>query len=326
MLTPVFRKTRQTDWIRRMVREHHLSVNDLILPLFLIDGENISVEIPSMPNVQKLSIDAAVKTAQLAASLGIPAIAIFATISSDKKDVNGSHILDPDNLINRATRAIKKAVPNIGLITDVALDPFTTHGHDGILRNGVILNDETVEILVKAAVIQADAGADIIAPSDMMDGRVAAIRDGLDKNGHENVAIMSYACKFASHFYGPYRDAVGTKGLLVGDKKTYYLDPCNSDEALREAQQDVLEGADMLLIKPGMPYLDVIYRVKHTLKIPTFGYQVSGEYASIMAAGLNGWVNGQDAMMESLLSFKRAGCDGIFTYFALSAARLLKVD
>lgn len=319
-----FRRLRKADWSRRLVGEHQLSVNDLIWPLFLVDGDNHAQDIPAMPGVQRLTIDRAVREAERAAKLGIPAIATFPSIAFERKDNTGSHSLDPDNLINRATRAIKAAVPEIGIITDVALDPFTDHGHDGILRNGIIVNDETVAQLAQAAVIQADAGADIIAPSDMMDGRIGAIRDALDASGHQDVAIMSYATKFASAYYGPYREAIGTKGLLKGDKKTYYINPANSDEAVREAEQDLAEGADMIMVKPGQPYLDIIRRLKDTFAVPTFAYQVSGEYSSIMAASANGWLDGERAMMESLLSFKRAGCDGILTYFAPRAAEILK--
>lgn len=318
------RRMRKADWSRRLVRENHLTVDDLIWPIFLIEGENRVEDIAAMPGVQRLTVDNAVRQAERAARLGIPAIATFPNIPYERKDDSGSHILDPDNLINRATRAIKAAVPEIGIITDVALDPFTSHGHDGILYDGLILNDETVEVLARAAVEQANAGADIIAPSDMMDGRVGAIRDALDAAGHSQVAIMSYATKFASAFYGPYREAVGTKGLLKGDKKTYYIDPANSDEAIREAEQDLAEGADMIMVKPGMPYLDIIRRLKDTFAVPTFAYQVSGEYSSIMAAAANGWIDGDRAMLESLLGFKRAGCDGILTYFAPRVAEMLK--
>ncbi|HTV69337.1 MAG TPA: porphobilinogen synthase, partial [Rhizobiaceae bacterium] len=277
----------------------------------------------AMPGVFRLSVDAAVKEAKRAAKLGIPAIATFPNIDGTLKDVTGSHILDPDNLINQATRAIKAAVPEIGIITDAALDPFTSHGHDGILRDGVIVNDETVEQVTAAAVLQAAAGADIIAPSDMMDGRIGAIRDALDANGFQDVAIMSYATKFASAFYGPYREAIGTAGLLKGDKKTYYLDPANTDEAMREIEQDIAEGADMIMVKPGLPYLDIIRRAKDEFAMPTFAYQVSGEYSMIKAASANGWIDGERAMLESLLAFKRAGCDGILTYFAAEVAELL---
>jgi porphobilinogen synthase len=318
------RRMRKADWSRRLVREHELRVDDLIWPIFLTEGKKVREMIPAMPGVYRLSVDVAVLEVERAAKLGIPAIATFPHIENGLKDDTGSAILEPDNLINRATRAIKKAVPEVGIITDVALDPFTSHGHDGILRDGIILNDETVDQIAAAAVFQAQAGADIIAPSDMMDGRIGAIRDALDANGFHDVAIMSYATKFASAFYGPYREAIGTKGLLKGDKKTYYLDPANADEAVREAEQDLAEGADMLMVKPGLPYLDIVRRLKDEFQMPTFTYQVSGEYSMIKAAAANGWIDGEKAMMESLLAFKRAGCDGILTYFAPEAAELLK--
>jgi porphobilinogen synthase len=266
----------------------------------------------------------AVKEAECAAQLGIPALATFPNVDLSLRDQTGSEIVNSDNLINRATRAIKEAVPEIGVITDAALDPFTDHGHDGILRDGLIVNDETVAQVSAAAVLQAAAGADIIAPSDMMDGRIGAIRDALDDAGFQDVAIMSYATKFASAFYGPYREAIGTAGLLKGDKNTYYVDPANSDDAVREAEQDLAEGADMLMVKPGLPYLDIVRRLKDEFAMPTFAYQVSGEYSMIEAAAANGWIDGERAMMESLLAFKRAGCDGILTYFAPRVAELLK--
>ncbi|MFI0845750.1 porphobilinogen synthase [Mesorhizobium sp. IMUNJ 23232] len=318
------RRMRKADWSRRLVQENRLTVDDLIWPIFIIDGENRREDIPAMPGVFRMSIDIAVKEAERAAKLGIPALATFPNVELSLRDQTGSAILDPDNLINRATRALKKAVPEIGVITDVALDPFTSHGHDGILREGIIVNDETVAQVAAAAVLQAEAGADIIAPSDMMDGRVGAIRDALDAAGYQDVAIMSYATKFASAFYGPYREAIGTKGLLKGDKKTYYLDHANSDEAVREAEQDLAEGADMLMVKPGLPYLDIIRRLKDEFAMPTFAYQVSGEYSMIEAAAANGWIDGEKAMLESLTAFKRAGCDGILTYFAPQAAEMLK--
>ena len=318
------RRMRKADWSRRLVQENRLTVDDLIWPIFVIDGDDRVEEIAAMPGVYRMTVDRAVREAERAARLGIPAIATFPNIELSLRDLTGSHILDPDNVINRATRAIKAAVPEIGIITDAALDPFTSHGHDGILRDGVIVNDESVEQIVAAAVGQAAAGADIIAPSDMMDGRIGAIRDALDANGFQDVAIMSYATKFASAFYGPYREAVGTAGLLKGDKKTYYIDHANSDEAVREAEQDVHEGADMLMVKPGLPYLDIIRRLKDELAMPTFAYQVSGEYAMITAAAQNGWIDGDRAMMESLLALKRAGCDGILTYFAPKVAQMLK--
>ena len=318
------RRMRKADWSRRLVQENRLTVDDLIWPIFVIDGENQREEIPAMPGVFRMSVDLAAEEAARAAELGIPAIATFPNVDLGLRDQTGSQILDADNLINRATRAIKAAAPNIGVITDGALDPFTSHGHDGILRDGIIVNDETVERVAAAAVLQAQAGADIIAPSDMMDGRIGAIRDALDANGFQDVAIMSYATKFASAFYGPYREAIGTKGLLKGDKKTYYLDHANSDEAVREAEQDIAEGADMIMVKPGLPYLDIIRRLKDEFAMPTFAYQVSGEYSMIEAAAAHGWIDGEKAMMESLLAFKRAGCDGILTYFALDAARWLR--
>ncbi|WP_309086092.1 porphobilinogen synthase [Chelativorans sp.] len=318
------RRMRRADWSRRLVRENHLRVDDLIWPIFLVEGQGRREPVDAMPGVFRYSVDLAVREAERAAKLGIPAIATFPNIGLEKRDATGSVILDPDNLINQASRAIKAAVPEIGMITDVALDPFTSHGHDGILRGGVIVNDETVAQVAQAAVLQAAAGADIIAPSEMMDGRVGAIRDALDAAGFQDVAIMSYATKFASVFYGPYREAIGTGGLLKGDKKTYYLDPANSDEAVREAEQDLLEGADMLMVKPGLPYLDIIQRLKEEFAVPTFAYHVSGEYSMIKAAAANGWIDGERAMLESLLAFKRAGCDGILTYFAPEVAERLR--
>ena len=318
------RRMRKAGWSRRLVEENHLTVDDLIWPIFIIDGEDRREPIEAMPGVFRLSPDLAVREAERAARLGIPAIATFPNVDIRLRNQTGSHILDAENIINRVTRAIKAAVPEIGVITDAALDPFTSHGHDGILRDGIIVNDETVEQVAAAAVLQAAAGSDIIAPSDMMDGRIGAIRDALDANGFQDVAIMSYATKFASAFYGPYREAIGTGGLLKGDKKSYYLDPANSDEAIREAEQDIDEGADMIMVKPGLPYLDIIWRLKDAFQMPTFAYQVSGEYSMIKAAAANGWIDGEKAMMESLLAFKRAGCDGILTYFAPEVAELLK--
>ncbi len=318
------RRMRKADWSRRLVRENRLSVDDLIWPIFLIEGENRREEVPAMPGVFRLSVDLAAKEAERAATLGIPALATFPNVDLSLRDRTGSEILNPDNLINRGTRAIKAAVPEIGVITDAALDPFTDHGHDGILTEGVIVNDESAAQVAAAAVLQAAAGADIVAPSDMMDGRIGAVRDALDAAGFQDVAIMSYATKFASAFYGPYREAIGTKGLLKGDKKTYYLDHANSDEAMREIEQDLDEGADMVMVKPGLPYLDIIRRAKDEFAMPTFAYQVSGEYAMIEAAAANGWIDGEAAMLESLLAFKRAGCDGILTYFAPRAAEILK--
>ncbi|MEW9808229.1 porphobilinogen synthase [Mesorhizobium sp. ZMM04-5] len=318
------RRMRKADWSRRLVQENRLTVDDLIWPIFVMEGENRREEIAAMPGVFRITADLAAIEAERAARLGIPAIATFPNVDIQRRDETGSHILDADNLINRTTRAIKAAAPEVGVITDVALDPFTSHGHDGILRDGIIVNDETVAQVAAAAVLQAQAGADIIAPSDMMDGRIGAIRDQLDAAGYQDVAIMSYATKFASAFYGPYREAIGTQGLLKGDKKTYYLDHANSDEAVREAEQDLAEGADMLMVKPGLPYLDIICRLKDEFRMPTFAYQVSGEYAMIAAAARNGWIDGDKAMLESLLAFKRAGCDGILTYFAPKVAEMLK--
>ena len=318
------RRMRKADWSRRLVQENKLTVDDLIWPIFLVEGENQKQPVDAMPGVERLSVDMAVEAAKQASDLGIPLLAPFANVPLEKKDTTGSHILDEDNIIHRATIAIKKAVPEIGVMTDAALDPFTSHGHDGVLRDGVIVNDETVDIIARAAALQASAGADIIAPSDMMDGRIGAIRDALDSADHEDVAIMSYATKYASAYYGPYREAIGTSGLLKGDKKTYYIDPANTDEALRETEQDILEGADMVMVKPGLPYLDICRRVKDTFQMPTFVYQVSGEYAMIEAAAANGWVDGDRVMVESLLAFKRAGCDGILSYFALRVAKDLQ--
>ncbi|RYC17707.1 porphobilinogen synthase [Ciceribacter ferrooxidans] len=317
------RRNRKADWTRRLVLENRLTVDDLIWPIFIIPGTGIVEPIAAMPGVNRMTVDKAVEAAKAAADLGIPALATFPNVEMNLRDETGSQILEANNLINRATAAIKKAVPNIGVITDVALDPFTSHGHDGILRDGEIVNDETVDQIVRAAVLQADAGSDIIAPSDMMDGRIGAIRRGLDAAGHQSVGIMSYATKFASCYYGPYREAISTGGLLKGDKKSYYIDPANGTEAIRDAALDVEEGADMLMVKPGLPYLDICWRMKEAFGLPVFAYQVSGEYAQIKAAAMNGWIDEEKAMMETLLCFKRAGCDGILTYFAMDVARKL---
>ncbi|RDL52242.1 Delta-aminolevulinic acid dehydratase [Ensifer sp. M14] len=317
------RRNRKADWTRRLVQENRLTVDDLIWPIFIVPGENIVQPIDAMPGVNRMSIDKAVEAVKEAADLGIPAIATFPNIDLSLRDETGSNSLAADNLINQATRAFKKAVPEIGIITDVALDPFTSHGHDGILRDGEIVNDETVETIARAAVGQADAGADIIAPSDMMDGRIGAIRQALDAAGHQNVGIMAYATKFASGFYGPYREAIGTGGLLKGDKKTYYIDPANGTEAIRDAALDVEEGADMLMVKPGLPYLDICWRMKEAFGLPVFAYQVSGEYSQVKAAAANGWIDGDKVMLETLLAFKRAGCDGILSYFAIEVAKIL---
>ena len=317
------RRNRKADWTRRMVRETQLTVDDLIWPIFIVAGSGISEPIPAMPGVNRMSIDKAVEAARQAADLGIPALATFPNEDLSLRDETGSHSLVDNNLINETTRAIKRAVPGIGIITDVALDPFTSHGHDGILRGGIIVNDETVDAIARAAVMQADAGADIIAPSDMMDGRIGVIRRALDAAGHQDVGIMSYATKFASAHYGPYREAISTSGLLQGDKKTYYIDPANATEALRDAALDVEEGADMLMVKPGLPYLDICWRIKQEFGLPVFAYQVSGEYTMVKAAAAQGWIDGERVMLEQLLSFKRAGCDGILTYFAMDVAKIL---
>ncbi|MGH6727774.1 MAG: porphobilinogen synthase [Pseudolabrys sp.] len=318
------RRNRQAEWVRRMVRENQLTTDDLIWPLFIMDGDDKRAAVPSMPGVERLSVDQAVREAERAAKLTIPCLALFPYTDPALRDETGSEALNPDNLVCRALRAIKREVPEIGLLADVALDPFTSHGHDGLLRDGVILNDETVAILVRQALVQAQAGCDIIAPSDMMDGRVAAIRKGLDAADFTGVSIMSYAAKYASVFYGPFRDAVGSAKTLTGDKCTYQMDYGNSDEALREVALDIEEGADMIMVKPGLPYLDIIQRVKEAFAMPTFAYQVSGEYAMIMAAAGNGWLDGERAMWESLTAFKRAGADGVLTYFAPRVAEKLK--
>jgi len=318
------RRNRRTDWSRRLVRESSLSVNDLIWPLFLIDGQDVRQPIDALPGVERLSVDQAVRDAERAARLGIPALALFPYTDPKKRDEWGSEALNPDNLVCATCRAIKKEVPEIGVIIDVALDPYTSHGHDGILSGETIVNDESVEQLILQALIEAEAGADVIAPSDMMDGRVGAIRRALDAKGHTDVQIMSYAAKYASCFYGPFRDAVGTSKTLIGDKRTYQMDPGNGDEALREAELDIAEGADMIMVKPGLPYLDIVWRLKEAFAMPTYAYQVSGEYAMIQAAARNGWIDGERAMMESLIAFKRAGADGILTYFAPTVAERLK--
>jgi porphobilinogen synthase len=318
------RRNRRTDWSRRLVRETHLSVDDLIWPMFVIEGENRVEPVRSMPRVERLSVDLLVRQAERAAKLGVPAIALFPNTDPDLRDDLGSEALNPENLICRACRAIKAEVPNIGLITDVALDPYTSHGHDGLMEGEEIVNDATVARLVAQALVQAEAGADMIAPSDMMDGRIGAIRRGLDATGFDHVQIMAYSAKYASAFYGPFRDAVGTNKTLVGDKRTYQMDPANSEEAIREAALDIDEGADMIMVKPGMPYLDILARLKSTFGLPTFAYQVSGEYAMIEAAGANGWLDRDRAMLESLIAFKRAGADGVLTYFAPFVAEMLK--
>ncbi|MBD3678074.1 MAG: porphobilinogen synthase [Rhodobacteraceae bacterium] len=318
-----FRRARADDARRRLTREHTLSVDDLIWPVFVMEGEDGEEPIPSMPGVSRLTIDRVVKAAREAADLGIPVICLFPYVDPSLKTELCEEAWNPDNLSNRAVRAIKAAVPEIAIMTDVALDPYNANGHDGIVRDGIIVNDETVDALVKMAVAQAAAGADILGPSDMMDGRIGGMRAGLEAAGFQNTMIMSYSAKYASAFYGPFRDAVGASGALKGDKNTYQMNPGNTDEALRLVERDLMEGADMVMVKPGMPYLDVCRRVKDTFGVPTFAYQVSGEYAMLAGAAQNGWLDGEKVMMESLLGFKRAGCDGILTYFAPAAARLL---
>jgi porphobilinogen synthase len=323
-LTTRMRRNRKSEWARRMVRENALTADDLIWPLFIVAGKNARVPVASMPAVERLSVDQAVREAVRAAELDIPCIALFPYTDPSLRDDEGSEALNPDNLVCQAIRAIKKEVPDIGILCDVALDPYTSHGHDGLMRGNEIVNDETVEVLVKQALVEAQAGCDIIAPSDMMDGRVGAIRIALDAAGHTDVQIMAYAAKYASAFYGPFRDAVGSSKTLTGDKRTYQMDPANSDEALREVELDIAEGADMVMVKPGLPYLDIVRRVKDAFGMPTFAYQVSGEYSMIMAAVGNGWLDHDRAMMESLVAFKRAGADGVLTYFAPMAAAKLK--
>ena len=319
------RRNRKAAWSRRLVAEHTLQVDDLIWPIFLIDGSERRLPVDHMPGVDRLNIEEAVAEAERAANLGIPAVAPFPYVERRLRDPVGSEAVHAENLMCRAVRAIKGAVPGIGVITDVALDPYTSHGHDGVMDDdGAILNDETVDILCRQALALAEAGVDCVAPSDMMDGRVGAIRRALDAAGHEDVQILSYAAKYASGFYGPFRDAIGTNATLKGDKRTYQMDPANTDEALREVALDIAEGADMVMVKPGMPYLDIVRRVKDTFGLPTFAYQVSGEYAMLQAAARNGWLDGDRVMMESLIAFKRAGADGILTYFAPAAAKLLK--
>ncbi len=318
------RRLRRSAPLRVLVQENTLTVADLIWPIFVREGVNLREPIASMPGVDRLSVDLAVKAAEEAAGLGIPVICLFPYTDPAVKTLTCEEAWNPENLTNRAIRAIKAAVPDIAVMTDVALDPYNVLGHDGLVVDGVILNDESVEALVKMALVQAEAGADILGPSDMMDGRIGAIRNALEGAGHQGVAIMSYAAKYVSAFYGPFRDAVGASGALKGDKKTYQMNCANSDEALRLVARDLAEGADMVMVKPGMPYLDICRRVKDAYGVPTFAYQVSGEYAMIKAAALNGWIDGEKAMLESLMGFKRAGCDGILTYFAPEAARLIR--
>jgi porphobilinogen synthase len=318
------RRNRKAEWARRLVRENVLTTDDLIWPMFVVDGDRQRVPVASMPGVERLSVDQIVRDAERAAKLDIPCIALFPFTEPGLRDETGSEALNAGNLVCRSIKAIKKEFPDIGVLCDVALDPFTSHGHDGLIRDGVILNDETVEVLVRQALVQAEAGCDIVAPSDMMDGRVGAIREGLDRAGLGDVQIMAYAAKYASAFYGPFRDAIGSAKTLTGDKRTYQMDPANSDEALREVELDIAEGADMVMVKPGLPYLDILRRVKDNFGMPTFAYQVSGEYAMIAAAAQNGWIDGDRAMVESLVAFKRAGADGVLTYFAPKVAESLK--
>ncbi len=319
-----FRRLRRTPALRALAQERVLSAGDLIWPVFLCDGANQRQPIASMPGVERLSQDLLVEAAAQAHELGIPAICLFPYTDPSLKTATCEEAWNPENLTNRAIRAIKAQVPDIAVMTDVALDPYNAHGHDGLVVDGIILNDETVVALVKMALAQADAGADILGPSDMMDGRIGAMRVALEGAGHKDVAILSYAAKYASAFYGPFRDAVGASGALKGDKKTYQMNPANSDEAIRLVARDLAEGADMVMVKPGMPYLDICLRVKQAFGAPTFAYQVSGEYAMIQAAAQNGWIDGEKAMLESLMAFKRAGCDGILTYFAPAVAKLLR--
>jgi len=317
------RRVRRHDFSRRLVAENQLTVNDLIYPVFVMEGHNQQQEVTSMPGVYRLTIDRLIKEAEAVAKLGVPVLSLFPVIESDKKSLFAEEAYNPDGLVQRAVRALKDAVPELGLLTDVALDPYTTHGQDGIIDDtGYVVNDITREILVRQAVSHAEAGAEIVAPSDMMDGRIGAIRHQLEESGFVNTQIMSYAAKYASCYYGPFRDAIGSSGNLKGgNKKNYQMDPANSDEALQEVAQDLQEGADMVMVKPGMPYLDVVRRVKDTFGVPTFAYQVSGEYAMHMAAIQNGWLAEQPAIMESLLCFKRAGADGILTYFSKRVAQ-----
>jgi porphobilinogen synthase len=318
------RRTRQATWIRDMVQEHRLTTHDLIWPIFVVDGEKERQAIPSMPGVERYSIDVALHEIAVASDMGIQAIALFPVTPSDKKNNEGSEATNPDNLICRTLHAIKSKFPDMALICDVALDPYTSHGHDGVLIDGRIDNDETLEILTQQALIQAQAGADVIAPSDMMDGRIGLIRETLEENGLTDTLILSYAAKFASAFYGPFRDAIQSSGFLKGDKKTYQMNPANRFESLHEVAMDINEGADMVMVKPGLPYLDVIRDVKSQFQIPTFAYHVSGEYAMLKAAAAQGWLNYESCIVETMLSFKRAGCDGILTYAARDLAQLVK--
>jgi porphobilinogen synthase len=319
------RRLRRTDWSRRLVQENTLSSNDFIYPVFLLEGKGREEAVKSMPGVSRVSLDLLLPIAQECVQLGIPVMALFPVIGNDLKTTDGKEAFNPNGLIPLAVKELKKQFPNLGIMTDIALDPYTSHGQDGLIDDeGYVINDVTVDALVKQALIHAQAGVDIVAPSDMMDGRIAAIRDALEAHGFVHTQIMAYSAKYASAFYGPFRDAVGSASNLgKGNKKTYQMDPANSDEAIREVSLDIEEGADMVMVKPGMPYLDIVRRVKEELGHPTFAYQVSGEYAMIKAASVNGWIDGEAVMIESLLAFKRAGADGILTYFARDAARIL---
>lgn len=317
------RRNRRHEWSRRLVAENRLSVDDLVWPLFVVEGTNVRQPITSMPGVERLSIDLLVEAAREARDLGIPAIAIFPSVEASLKTPDGREATNPDNLVCRAVRAVKKAVPEVGIICDVALDPFNSDGHDGLVVNDYVDNDITVDILARMAVVQAEAGCDIVAPSDMMDGRILAIRTALDDANLAHTQILSYAAKYASAFYGPFRDAVGSKGALKGDKKNYQMDAANTEEALREVALDIQEGTDMVMVKPGLPYLDIIRRVKDAFGVPTFAYQVSGEYAMLKAAAQNGWLDWDKVIVESLMSFKRSGADAILTYTAPEVARIL---
>ncbi|MGR5065889.1 porphobilinogen synthase [Photobacterium sp. DNB22_13_2] len=322
------RRMRKHDFSRRLMAENQISVNDLIYPMFILMGKNRRETVDSMPGIERLSIDLMLQEAEYLATLGVPAIALFPVVSQDFKSTCAAEAFNPEGLVQRAVRLLKEHVPQMGVITDVALDPFTIHGQDGIIdEDGYVINDVTTEVLIKQALSHAEAGADVVAPSDMMDGRIGAIREALEEAGYVHTQIMAYSAKYASNYYGPFRDAVGSSGNLKGgDKKTYQMDPANSDEALHEVAMDVNEGADMVMVKPGMPYLDVVRRVKTELQVPTFAYQVSGEYAMHMAAIQNGWLKERETVMESLLCFKRAGADGVLTYFAKSVAEWLAED
>ena len=324
--TTRMRRNRRDAWTRRLVSEHRLSVDDLIWPIFVTEGSRRTEEVASMPGVVRVSRDRLAEHVEGAVRLGIPAVAVFPATPPGKKDAEGSEATNPDNLICSAARLLKREFPELGLIGDVALDPYTDHGHDGVIRDGYVANDKTLAVLTRQAVVQAVAGIDVIAPSDMMDGRVGAIRAALDAEGLIHTRIMSYAAKYASAFYGPFREAVGSSGALRGDKKTYQMDPANAEEALREVELDLQEGADMVMVKPGLPYLDVIHRVRERFGAPTFAYQVSGEYAMIMGAIRNGWLDHDRTIMESLTALKRAGCNGVLTYFAPVAAKLLRAE